>query len=111
MGLIVPHRNSADISENRDDENEGDVESDSGDGSGCDETRGDESRDEDDEEKEDEGNEVDEYKDDISEIENEDEDVILAVIFDHLEDETRCPTKTRSGRNITRRSEIDFSFF
>ena len=37
--------------------------------------------------------------------------MILAVISDHLEDGTRCPTKTRSGRNITRSSEIDFSIF
>ena len=80
-------------------------------GVGSDGSRGDESGDEDDEEEEDEGNEVDNDEDDISEIENEDDYVILAVISDHLEDETRCPTKTPSGRNITRRSEIGFSLF
>ena len=54
--LIVRHWNSVDSSENGDDENEGDVENDSGDGSGSDESRGDESGDE---EEEGEGNEVD----------------------------------------------------
>ena len=84
------------------------MSSDSGDGNGSDESRCDESGDEDDGE-EDEDNEVVNDEDDITEIENE--DAILAVISDRLEDETRCPTKTRSGRNIIRHSEIDFSFF
>ena len=96
--LIVRYWNSVDSSENGNDENEGDVESDSGDGSGSDGSRSDESGDEGDEEEEDEGNEIDNDEDDISEIENEDEDVILAVISDHLEDETRCPTKLVLGR-------------
>ena len=40
---------------------------------------------------------------------DESRDVILAFIDD--EEEVERPATTRSGRSITRRSEIDFSFF
>ena len=40
---------------------------------------------------------------------DESSDVILAFIDD--EEEVERPATTRSGRAITRRSEIDFSFF
>ena len=40
---------------------------------------------------------------------DESSDVILAFIDD--EKEVERPVTTRSGRSITRRSEIDFSFF
>ena len=40
---------------------------------------------------------------------DESSDVILAFIDD--EKEVERPATTRSGRSITRRSEIDFSFF
>ena len=40
---------------------------------------------------------------------DESSDVILAFIHD--EEEVERPATTRSGRSISRRSEIDFSFF
>ena len=52
-----------------------------------------------------------------SESSSDEEDVILAFIDDDEEvafiddEEVERPATTRSGRAITRRSEIDFSFF
>jgi len=43
--------------------------------------------------------------------EDDSNDVILAFIAEDEEDADERPVTTRSGRAITRRSEIDFSFF
>ena len=55
----------------------------------------------------------DEYESDAIDSEGEDDsnDVILAFIAADEEDSDERPVTTRSGRAITRRSEIDFSFF
>ena len=43
--------------------------------------------------------------------EDDSSDVTLAFIYSDEEDASDKPNATRSGRDITRRSEIDFSFF
>ena len=43
--------------------------------------------------------------------EDDSSDVTLAFIYSDEEDASGRPNATRSGRDITRRSEIDFSFF
>ena len=43
--------------------------------------------------------------------EDDSNDVILAFIAADEEDAAEQPVRTRSGRAITRRFEIDFSFF
>ena len=55
----------------------------------------------------------DEYDSDAIDSRGEDDssDVILAFINSNEEDANERPNATRSGRAITRRSEIDFSFF
>ena len=54
----------------------------------------------------------DEYESDVIDSEGEDDsNVILAFIAADEEDSDERPVTTRSGRAITRRSEIDFSFF
>ena len=55
----------------------------------------------------------DEYDSDAIDSGGEDDtrDVILAFINSDEEDANERPNATRSGRAITRRSEIDFSFF
>ena len=55
----------------------------------------------------------DEYESDAIDSEGEDDsnDVILAFIAADEEDSDERPVTTRSGRAITRRSEIDYSFF
>ena len=55
----------------------------------------------------------DEYESDAIDSEGEDDsnDVILAFIAADEEDSDERPVTTRLGRAITRRSEIDFSFF
>ena len=63
-----------------------------------------------------EGDETDDENDgtddeDDEENNNECSDVILAVIRDEEELGRPMTKTTRSGRNITKRSEIDFSFF
>ena len=53
-----------------------------------------------------------EYESEDSDPEEDDfNDVILAFIAADEEDADERPVTTRSGRAITRRSEIDFSFF
>ena len=53
-----------------------------------------------------------EYESDDTDPEEDDSnDVILAFIPADEEDADERPVTTRSGRAITRKSEIDFSFF
>ena len=100
--LIIRHWNSLDGNEvDRDREKESNDENENVD----EETGSDDSGDEDKDEEDDEDDE------DENAEEDEANDVVLAVLSDNLQKESGNPAKTRSGRNITRRSEIDFSFF
>ena len=74
----------------------------------------DDNRSESSEENESDHNSVNEERDsDASGTKGEDglDDVILAFIVADVEDVDERPVATRSGRAITRRAEIDFSFF
>ena len=59
-----------------------------------------------------EGEETDDdYKSDAPDSEDDSNDVVLAFIASDEEYVDERPTTTRSGRAVTRRAEIDFSFF
>ena len=59
-----------------------------------------------------EGEETDdEYKSDGPDSEDDSNDVVLAFIASEEEYADERPATTRSGRAVTTRAEIDFSFF
>lgn len=59
-----------------------------------------------------EGEETDDdYKSDAPDSEDDSNDVVLAFIASDEEYADERPATTRSGRAVTRRAEIDFSFF
>ena len=59
-----------------------------------------------------EGEETDDdYKSDAPDFEDDSNDVVLAFITSDEEYVDERPATTRSGRAVTRRAEIDFSFF
>ena len=59
-----------------------------------------------------EGEETDDdYKSDAPDSEDDSNDVVLAFIASDEEYVDERPATTRSGRAVTRRAEIDFSFF
>ena len=59
-----------------------------------------------------EGEETDDdYKSDAPDSEDDSNDVVLAFIASDEEYVDKRPATTRSGRAVTRRAEIDFSFF
>ena len=59
-----------------------------------------------------EGEETDDdYKSDAPDSEDDSNDVVLAFIASDEEYVEEWPATTHSGRAVTRRAEIDFSFF
>ena len=59
-----------------------------------------------------EGEETDDdYKSDAPDSEDDSNDVVLSFIASDEEYVDERPATTRSGRAVTRRAEIDFSFF
>ena len=53
----------------------------------------------------------DDYKSDVPDSDDDSNDVVLAFIASDEKYVDEWPATTRSGRAVTRRAEIDFSFF